>query len=186
MGFNIWRIQVVKSCFLILLISGLGSCKWFTSAGSPTFAWTNIKVPEGTPVFKQGFKDGCSSSTYARGNSIYRMRYGFKFDPKLISNSEYRFGHQRGYTFCFLYMLQGDSGRGSFDLYLFPQGNSDTWTAKDINSAWGGFFDGLSAPIQPGGGGIDGIFSDLTAGGQGALSGNPLWAGGSHGQFFGQ
>jgi hypothetical protein len=41
--------------------------------------------------------------------------------------------------------------------------------------------------VHVGGGGFDGIFGVLSGGeGGGALSANPLWAGGSHGQFFGQ
>lgn len=178
---------MMKNIFLLIIILFLNSCEWFRKAGQPVFAWTNLHVPEGTPVFKQGWTDGCSSSIYARGNMWFRMRYGYKYDPKLISNSEYRFGHQRGYTFCFLYALQFESGANtSWDRYILPDGNSDEFTAKDIGSAWGGFFGGIAAPIQPGGGGLDGLFDVWTAGGQGALSGNPLWAGGSKGQFFGQ
>jgi hypothetical protein len=103
--------------FLIFLIS---------SCSAPFYAGTNIKVPNGTPSFKQGFTDGCSTLTYARGNLFYRMRYKNKatYNPKMIDNAEYNFGYTRGRSWCFHQVVSGKSGpKGSFIKYIQPDEN---------------------------------------------------------------
>jgi hypothetical protein len=181
---------MLKKIFLIILLLNLSSCKWFTEAGAPFFANMKIHVPKGTPSFQKGFYDGCSTTLYSRGNVLYRNIYGYRYDPKMITNPEYRMGHQRGYNYCFVMVLQYESGpRGSPDRVLFPHGYDDTFNAGDINDAWGGFFkQGIATPIGvTSGNGLDGLF-DMWSGGEGGgvFSANPLWAGGSKGQFFGQ
>ena len=153
---------------------------------------TNFKVPDGTPAFQKGFRDGCSTSSYSRGNVFYRWRYGHKYDTKMIDNAEYRFGYQRGYTWCFQNVLSGVSGpQASWDRFLSPYGYDSTMSAGNMNSTWDGFFGGsVESPLGDQGSGFDGIFDVLQKGGSGsggtAFGGNPLWAGGSSGQFFGQ
>ena len=178
----------------------LTSCKWFTNIGSPFFKWANIKIPEGPPAFQQGFKDGCSTLLYARGNIWYRMRYKYEFDPKMIGNPEYRFGHSRGYAWCFMNMV-GTDKMVSFDRYIFPSSNAGAggvfdMSATNLNVAWGGMFSndienpnaGLDAPIRAHpANGFNAMFDVWSGGsGGGVLSANPLWAGGSKGQFLGQ
>lgn len=181
---------------LLIIVLQLTGCKWFTDAGTPYFFGTNFEVPEGTPTFQQGFKDGCSTVLYARGNVFYRTRYGYRYDPKMIGNPEYRFGHSRGYTWCFQHMLQGTTGASkSPDRYIMPYGASAfDMSAGNVNDAWGGFWGGLSSPVGSSSVGLDSSLSILqqgiaggTAGAGGTVfGGNPLWAGGSSGQFFGQ
>jgi hypothetical protein len=173
--------------FLSILII-LNSCKWFTEADRPYLEFSNFKVPNGTPAFQKGYKDGCSSSLYSRGNVWYRTRYSHKYDPKMISNSEYRFGYQRGYAWCFQYILSG-SGINSWDRYLLPFGNDENMLAKNYNDAWGGFFGGgffMKSTTTPESG-IDETLKVFSGGSDaGAITANPFWAGGSKGQFFGQ
>lgn len=181
---------MIKNLLLIFFLTfSSSSCKWFTTAGTPFLMGTTVKAPKGTPNFQQGFRDGCSTAFYSRGNIFYRNFHGYQFNPTMIDNAEYRFGHQRGYSFCFLSILMYESGaRGSFDRMLFPHGYDTGFNAGNVNEAWGGFFDGLDAPIQANPrNGFDSLF-DIWGGGAGggALSANPLWAGGSKGQFFGQ
>jgi hypothetical protein len=187
----------MRFLLLILLLTTSTSCKWFTGAKGPVFKWLSAKIPDGTPVFQEGFKDGCGSSSYNRGNMFYRTINKHNYNPKLIGNAEYRFGYSRGYTWCFQNALGGVGGpQASFDRYISPYGNDAVFDTKvgDINNLWGGFF-------GPGGGGI--MSGDLTnsevnfnsivniwqnaeRGAGTVLGGNPLWAGGSSGQFFGQ
>ncbi len=182
-----------KVTLVLILLSLLSSCRWFGEATTPFFSWTNFKVPPGTPVFQQGYKDGCSTVLYARGNVFYRSRYSYKFDPKMIGNTEYRFGHSRGYSFCFQHVLASTSGPvGSFDKYLSPQGYDKTYNAGNINDTWDGALanDGVfSGSVTTPGNGLNGIFDVLQKGGSGETRGvfdsNPLWAGGSKGQYFG-
>jgi hypothetical protein len=157
---------------------------------------TNIAIPEGTPLFQKGFRDGCGNAFYARGNGFFRARYGYRFDGNLAGNTEYRFGLSRGYGYCFAHVVAGPYGgpQGSFDRALFPHGYDETYDAGNVNSAWGGFFNGgnqWNAGISSGS--IDGVYDVYQTGISGSgssafgTSGNGIfWAGGSKGQFFGQ
>lgn len=181
----------MKKILVIVLLLELAACRWFTSSGTPYNAWSNFKIPQGTPVFQQGYKDGCSTVLYARGNVWYRTRYKYTYDTKLIGNPEYRFGHSRGYTWCFQYILHSSSGpTASADKYLMPYGYDTTHNAANYNNAWDGFFGGNPMgnvmPATPNG--LDGIFDVLQKGGSGtgqSTFGNPLWTNGSRGQFLG-
>ena len=81
------------------------------------------------------------------------------------------------------------SGTGSWDRYLLPYGNDSTMSAADMSSAWDGFFGSNAfATTQTTNNSLDGIFGIVGgSGGQTSVfTANPLWAGGSSGQFFGQ
>ncbi len=177
--------------FISLLLFMLSSCQWFSGAATPLFKWSGIKIPDGPPTFQQGFKDGCSTVLYSRGNVFYRNRYGYRYDPKMIGNPEYRFGHSRGYTWC-LQNIMGTAPMASFDRYLNPSGAASGYgvfdmTTADMGVAWGGMFGSSPMDVVSGGASIDGNFDLLSGGsGGGAFSANPLWAGGSKGQLFGQ
>lgn len=179
---------MIKKLILILALLQLSSCEWFKHIGSPFYAWTKIKVPDGTPAFQQGFRDGCSTSTYGRSNVLYKNLYGYKYDPAMIGNSEYRFGHSRGYTWCFQQSLSGVSGpNASWDRYISPYGYDATFSSGDIGNAWGGFFGGTGGSLGASvGGDVGGFMGTLTNSGGSVMNSNPLWAGGSSGQIFGQ
>lgn len=175
--------------FLTLLL--LASCRWFTDAALPLYNLNNVKIPRGTPTFQQGFKDGCSSSNYARGNFLYKSLYKHNYNAKLIGNAEYRFGYSRGYSACFGAVLGGSSGpQASFDTYLVYNGQFDM-SAGNINNAWGGFFGSGIWAGNPTNSAVTidsvvDIWQKAERGGGTVLGGNPLWAGGSAGQIFGQ
>ena len=180
----------MKKFFLVIFFSlNIFSCKWLGDAGSPFYSMTKIKVPKGTPAFQKGYRDGCETVTYARGNPFYKTIYkGYRYDPKMIGNSEYKFGHSRGIAFCFMQVISNP--HSSFDNYLNYY--DPTMMAQDWNTVGDGLFDGgvFSQSVTTPGNGIDGIFDVLQKGGGGttgsAFSSNPFWAGGSVGQFFGQ
>lgn len=181
--------KILSKIIIAVFLLQLGACKWFTGAGTPYFSWSNFKVPDGTPAFQQGYKDGCSTVLYARGNIWYRTRYGYRYDPKMIGNPEYRFGHSRGYTWCFQQVLSGTGGPvGSWDKYIQPYGYDSTFTVPTdgVSKAWGDFFQGgVASPIPSAS--LNSIFDDLSGGSSGgAFSAHPIWAGHSKGQIFGQ
>ena len=156
------------------------------------FSGLKVKVPDGSPAFKLGYEHGCSNVLYTRGNVLYRNTRKYQYDPKMIGNAEYRLGVSRGYTACFQTIANPANSTASFDRYLNPSGAMGygvfDMSAGNINNAWGGFF-GTAAPslINIPDGGLDGNFNLLSGGGGGSVFGaNPLWAGGSSGQFFGQ
>lgn len=175
--------------FLLIMatVLTLSSCEWFTRASLPHTWMSDFQVPEdGTPIFKQGYRDGCSFLFYARGNGYYRFMHKYKYDPRLSGSNEYRLGYKRGISYCFNFIVPGVY---SIDKYLFRYDVSIK--AGDYNET--GFFGkqkgGLDAFIpQGGGGGLNSVFGAVQKGSGGgtALGGNPLWAGGSKGQLFGQ
>ena len=185
-------IKKIKFTTLLLYLT-LSNCNWLTATDSTFFSFSNIKIPPGTPTFQKGFKDGCESSSYARGNIFYRTKYKYKYDPKMIGNNEYRFGHSKGYGFCFQYMLSTVSGpQTSFDKFLLPYDYDTTFNATNINDAWDGLFNSsgggpmgvsLSNPAN----GLNAIFDyQKSAGGtgRGALDSHPLWTSGNKGLFL--
>jgi len=169
-------------------------------SNAPYFSMTNFKVPPGSPIFQKGYSDGCVTALYSRGNYFYRAKYnGPKYDSALIDNSKYRFGHSRGYSYCFAAIISPTSGRrGSFDKTLFPykQANGSADYGLDSNAAswnnvWGtgAFNDNANSPLGGSvtGNGFNGIFQVLQGNSnEGVFSGDPLYSGGSKGQFFGQ
>jgi len=181
-------MKILIKILLIIFLLDLSGCKWFGAIGRPYLSFAGFKIPDGTPAFQQGFKDGCSTSLYSRGNVLYRNRYGYRYDPKMIGNPEYRFGHSRGYTWCFQQVVTGYGGpNSSFDKIIQPHGYDDTFSAGNINSAWGGFF-ATPAPnvINIENGGLDGVMTVFGSGANSAFGANPIWAGNSKGQLFGQ
>ncbi len=179
----------MRVLLIVILLLQIASCRWIESAGPPALEWANLPTPDGTPLFKKGFRDGCSTAFYSRGNVYYRTKYGYRVDPILFRNGEYRFGHQRGYGYCFTLIAGGAGPNSSWDRYVSPYGYDKTFNAKDIGEAWDGFFGGGVGPfIQDNpGNGLDATVNVYSGGaGGGVFSANPLWAGGSKGQFFGQ
>lgn len=176
--------------FLILSCSG---CKWFSNMGSVFFKWTDFKTPDGTPAFQAGWKDGCNTSSYSRGNVWYRTWHKHGYNPKMIGNPEYRFGYGRGYSWCFQNVLSGIGGpQASFDRALFPYASNATYgygvfdtKADDIGTNWGGFFGG-NIMNSASNGSWDDIWGVVQTGGGKTALGTVLWEGGSQGQFFGQ
>lgn len=185
-------MKILANILLLVVLLQIGSCRWLSNAGLPYFRGLDFKVPDGTPTFQQGYKDGCSTILFARGNGIYRDRYSYRYDPKLIGNPEYRFGHSRGQSWCFQNII-GPNPLASSDRYLNPHGAASGYgvfdmQGADIGSAWGGMFDGASSGISNvTGASLNGIFGAW--GGNGAdsvFNSNPIWGGNSKGQIFGQ
>lgn len=160
-------------------------------------AFTNYYVPEGTPIFQQGFKDGCENGLYSRGNGIYRTRYGgtYKYHPELIDNPEYQFGISRGYSYCFTYNTAGGmsasntgSGMslGSSDAYIYGKGvpfdMGRTNYDRTVNYEEGTW----SNPFNVSGGGVDGVFGNITKPkGFGVFNSHPLYGTPNDQQIFG-
>ncbi len=177
--------------FLLIIFLFLSGCKWFTGAATPYYMGFSFNVPDGTPSFKKGYADGCATILSSRGNSMMRQRYGgYHYDANMIGNPEYRFGYSRGWAWCFQTTI-GPNNLVSPDRYLMPYGNNQVFdmSAGNINNLWGGMLNGSEGKAmgETISGGLDGVMGSVGAGGAGGVfSGNPLWAGGSSGQFFGQ
>lgn len=171
---------------LVLTALGTSSCRWFTSDATDNFLRNfNVPNPPGSPNFKKGFKHGCSQILYSRGNFFYRFMFKYEYDTALNYNKDYRFGYKRGYNACFLSIIA--SKMPSFDKALFPAGGGNdigtSFYSQTNYDDTSGLFDGILNDRF--GGDLNGVVENLGSGG-GVMSANPLWAGGSQGQFFGQ
>ena len=174
---------------VILIILSLTSCRWFSGDATEQFL-RKFKIPQppGSPNFKKGFKDGCSQILYARGNFFYRMIFKYHYDTSLNYNKDYRFGYKRGGNACFITIISHKMP--SADRLIFPYGGgNDIGTGissvGNYNST-SGMFGGVESPVGSGGD-VNGIFEMWSEGDNGAvLNSNPIWAGNSKGQFFGQ
>jgi hypothetical protein len=108
--------------FSIILILTLSGCKLFSGSSRYVFANMNYAIPDGTPTFKQGWKDGCENGIFSRGNTLYRTKYsGFKYTTELIDNPEYKFAYGRAYGYCFTMNTAG-AHTGGFDSFIYARG----------------------------------------------------------------
>ena len=176
--------------FLVLSLLTLFSCRIWTIPGKLfDLPGMNIQIPDGTPAFQSGYKDGCSSVLYARGNVYLRSKYDYSFDTKMIGNSEYKSGYSRGWAWCFNAVVGADPGGGTAmgsgvaGRYIYPHGEGPFDTNPyDVQHAWGGFFGSTAPKIVETGSGLDGSFSVWSkssgGGGSSAFGANPLWSSG--------
>jgi hypothetical protein len=171
-----------KLIWIILII--ISACK------SSYLAMTNFKVPDGTPMFQEGYRDGCSTMLGMRSTVLYRMKYnGYKYNPDYIDNPEYKFGYSRGYSYCFNYIVgAGYFGQGAADTYItgkgtpFPMG-TDNWN-NTVNYQEGSWTDAMNVG---GYGGTNGVWSYLQSsekGGFSTMGSHPLY-GTNSSQIFG-
>ncbi len=172
---------MLKVVFIITALLLFSSCRWIEGMDTPYTMFANFEVPEGTPVFKQGYRDGCSTLFYARGNAFYRWKHEYRYNPKMHQNPEYRFGYKRGMSYCFNTIVPGVT---SWDRHLMYY-KDDSMMAKNYNDT--GMFGGaLGVPGETSNGLSNVLQAFWGTGENSVMGGNILWAGGSKGQFFGQ
>jgi hypothetical protein len=136
--YRILKLANLDKILYLLIFCILASCQWIKSSSTPYFMFTNFKGPDGSPIFQQGFKDGCSTVLYARGTVFYRMRHKPMFNPKYVENSEYNFGHQRGYSWCFQHGIQGNTGpKTPITRAIDPYGYDPTFNRASIQDMGG-------------------------------------------------
>lgn len=183
-------MKIFTKTLLIIIVLSLTSCRWFGEGATKQFL-RNFKIPTppGSPNFKKGFLNGCGQTLYSRGNFFYRMMYKYEYDTSLNYNKDYRFGYKRGYNVCFLRIIA--TKMGSADRLLFPNADGNDigtgfYSVTNYNDNTSGMFIGVDSPVGPGGD-INGVFEMWSEGDNGGVfQANPIWAGNSKGQFFGQ
>lgn len=66
--------------------------------------WGLADTPEGSPIFQQGWEDGCETGMRVYGGLTYRMAYQFKQDQELVNDPEYYTAWRDAYTYCRWYV----------------------------------------------------------------------------------
>ena len=90
------KIFYIKKIIILIILLLTVNCRYAKDAKLPNMTFAKIKIPAGTPNFRKGFADGCSTLLYSRGNMFYRTFHKFRFEGHLIDNDEYYFGRKRG------------------------------------------------------------------------------------------
>lgn len=103
MGRNVIRMRRKGKAVGILMVvaamlSGCGDT-FYQQLVRPR-PWGMGKTPEGSPYFKQGWDDGCSTGVAVYGIDRYKWSYTFKQDMTLVSNPEYYRAWKDAYTYC--------------------------------------------------------------------------------------
>ena len=57
-------------------------------------------------MYIEGWKDGCESGADASANHLFKWKYEFKQNWKLLNNKQYMSGWEDAYNHCRQYILQ--------------------------------------------------------------------------------
>ena len=94
-------LMLSVAAVVLMTVSG---CTVYDKITRPV-PWGMETMPEGTPMFQAGWKDGCETGMSAYGNDRYKVVYEFKQDPQLILNDEYYSSWKEAYTYCRWYLI---------------------------------------------------------------------------------
>lgn len=100
----------MKNIVAIMLLAVVISCR----PGPPWQAWMYKGPPPGqeyTPLYVDGWKDGCASGTSASANAWYSFFAGFKQDPIKAQNRVYYKGWKDAFDYCQRYIHQYNARR---------------------------------------------------------------------------
>jgi len=77
---------------------------WMQQFTKPTPWGNGNEIPEGSEMFRAGWKDGCESGYSAYGNTRYMAGYGFEQDPEKAKNPEYYRAWKDAFVYCRWYV----------------------------------------------------------------------------------
>ena len=100
---------MARKCLSIITVL----CVMFSLSACETMVQQIVKpvpygmeeLPEGTPIFQAGWKDGCDTGLTVYGNDRYKAAYGWTQDPKMVLNDEYYRAWKDAYTYCRWYAV---------------------------------------------------------------------------------
>jgi len=98
-------MPMMKLILIIIMVASLASCR----AGPPWMKWRFDGPPPGkeyTPLYVEGWKDGCETGTAVSATSFYKFFHNFKQDAIKAQNRVYYKGWKDAYDFCQRYLYQ--------------------------------------------------------------------------------
>lgn len=118
------KFRNVALLFILILTTACQrDAMWFGPAGH-----TLPQNIEGTPEFKEGWKDGCHSGLATYGPAHYKLWYSYYQNYGMLKNPDYTAAWHESFDFCrhfnFKYHTQGTSGNvitGNFNLVFVPR-----------------------------------------------------------------
>lgn len=93
-------------CLLIIFALLLSSCKAMEMVGNQLVKprpWGISEVPDGSPMFRYGWSDGCDTGLSSYGNDRYKIKYKYTQQPDLLKNKDYYRAWKDAYNYCSWY-----------------------------------------------------------------------------------
>ena len=91
---------------MIILSVSLPACSFRPKVGPPWAQKMLTQGPEGTNLFKKGWRDGCETGISVTSNYFQRHFYSFKQDPELAKDKEYYTAWKSSFWYCSRYVMQ--------------------------------------------------------------------------------
>ena len=91
---------------ILLSLSCVGCNQGRPQVGAPWMQKLLFEGPEGPPLFREGWVDGCETGLSATANNFQRHFYRFKQKEHLAQNQEYYTGWKAAYNYCSRYVFQ--------------------------------------------------------------------------------
>ncbi len=98
----------MKYTIVIVCIVMLCACSGNRSY-SPTRPYAlDVTPPPGSPIFQQGYSDGCESALSGMGNQFVKVFHGFTYDTTQTKNKLYTRMWDASNNYCRLFLFVGD------------------------------------------------------------------------------
>lgn len=95
-------LTIAKQLSLVIfLTASLAACQ--SAMGPKTHGFANNLIdgaPAGSPSFRYGWKDGCTSGIASSGSIHHQVMYDHTYDQTALYNIEYKTAWQLGYEQC--------------------------------------------------------------------------------------
>ncbi len=96
---------MLRLLIILAIILQLSACKKVQQMVFEPRPWGMAETPDGSPVFRQGWEDGCNTGLGVYGGSAYRVNaYKFRQDITQTDNPEYYRAWKDAYTYCRWYV----------------------------------------------------------------------------------
>jgi len=92
----------MKIIFIVIFMV-LTSCTGYKQPLGYSHGMQN-NAPEGTPLFKMGWKDGCQTGFKVSGDTHYKWVNSFAFKADFIEDSDYNEAWYMGFNHCRWYI----------------------------------------------------------------------------------
>ncbi len=105
------KLNQILLLLLMLAISGCYGRLFGDNADESIFApkplgLGNPNKDSGSPVYQQGFDDGCKTGLATMVSDAYKSFYGFKQDPYMVDNPVYYKAWKDAYQYCRQYAFR--------------------------------------------------------------------------------
>jgi len=97
----------ITLCLIFVLLGACTNYHWNWGGGKPT-SLDMKNGPDGPPIYKQAYRDGCQSGYSGYANAWNKVWYSFKQDPQLAQNPVYYQMWKDAYAYCANYGMMSD------------------------------------------------------------------------------